>query len=73
MVDECATKTAKCDPKAICKDTVESYQCKCPPGFLDASPDPVNQPGRICAQRESSSLSLFLKMVLQKSPWKITL
>ncbi|VDN06501.1 unnamed protein product [Thelazia callipaeda] len=39
-----------CDPAAICSNTYDSYKCQCPPGFLDASPDPLRLPGRKCIQ-----------------------
>uniref|UniRef100_A0A915PRP0 Uncharacterized protein n=1 Tax=Setaria digitata TaxID=48799 RepID=A0A915PRP0_9BILA len=39
-----------CDSAALCSNTYDSYQCQCPPGFLDVSPDPLLFPGRKCTQ-----------------------
>ncbi|VBB34344.1 unnamed protein product, partial [Acanthocheilonema viteae] len=39
-----------CDLVAICSNTYDGYECQCPPGFLDTSPDPLRLPGRKCTQ-----------------------
>lgn len=49
-MDECQMGLTDCDPKAICLDMTHGYTCKCPHGFADKSPDPVNKPGRICSK-----------------------
>ncbi|CAD5233599.1 unnamed protein product [Bursaphelenchus xylophilus] len=38
-----------CHQSAICTNVFDSYQCKCKPGFHDASEDP-NRPGRNCVE-----------------------
>ncbi|VDD98065.1 unnamed protein product [Enterobius vermicularis] len=45
-------KLADCDPRAICIDLIDGYECRCPIGFTDVSQDPINKPGRVCAQRK---------------------
>ena len=34
-VNECLSGKAKCDPNAICQNTIGSHTCTCPAGFLD--------------------------------------
>ncbi|KRZ75495.1 Transmembrane cell adhesion receptor mua-3, partial [Trichinella papuae] len=48
-VNECKElKLNTCHSDAECIDQPESYTCQCRPGFVDASTDPENAPGRIC-------------------------
>ncbi|KAM3722540.1 Transmembrane matrix receptor [Dirofilaria immitis] len=39
-----------CDLVAICSNTYDGYECQCPSGFLDVSPDPIRLPGRKCTR-----------------------
>ena len=32
-IDECITKTHKCDPNSYCSNTIGSYGCLCKEGF----------------------------------------
>lgn len=70
VIDECITGSARCDPKAICTDTEDGYRCNCPSGYIDVSPDPVNESGRICAQCKYNVIFLFLKTNLCLSWFK---
>ncbi|MEY4511173.1 MAG: hypothetical protein RLZZ450_3295 [Pseudomonadota bacterium] len=38
-VDECASKSSPCTGKAVCKNTVGSYECTCPMGLTDVLGD----------------------------------
>lgn len=48
VVDECRTGQNDCSPEAICTDTEDSYECACPTGYIDVSPDVARKPGRRC-------------------------
>ncbi|GMS89863.1 hypothetical protein PENTCL1PPCAC_12038, partial [Pristionchus entomophagus] len=48
-IDECADESLNdCSEHAVCEDTKESYVCACRAGFVDASPNSVHYPGRVC-------------------------
>lgn len=62
VVDECALGTHECDGDADCMDTLDGYSCRCKPGWVDASPDTLNAPGRVCKKGRfigQNRLSLF--------------
>ncbi|KHJ82473.1 hypothetical protein OESDEN_17833 [Oesophagostomum dentatum] len=48
VINECSTGKADCSCNADCFDRPEGYECKCRPGFVDASPDVAHYPGRVC-------------------------
>lgn len=48
VVDECQTGQNDCSPEATCTDTEDSYECACPAGYIDVSPDTARKPGRRC-------------------------
>ncbi|CAD6187613.1 unnamed protein product [Caenorhabditis auriculariae] len=48
-VNECSQGSHDCDKMASCHDLPVGYNCKCPFGFTDVSPDQT-KPGRTCAQ-----------------------
>ncbi|KAL3076649.1 hypothetical protein niasHT_039103 [Heterodera trifolii] len=48
-VNECADETLNdCDQKARCIDNDFGFECLCPEGFIDTSPNPHEFPGRKC-------------------------
>ncbi|KAJ1374160.1 Transmembrane matrix receptor MUP-4 [Parelaphostrongylus tenuis] len=53
LVNECTTGKADCSSNADCFDRAEGYECKCRPGFVDASPDIPHYPGRVCNRPKS--------------------
>uniref|UniRef100_A0A914RSJ5 EGF-like domain-containing protein n=1 Tax=Parascaris equorum TaxID=6256 RepID=A0A914RSJ5_PAREQ len=59
VVNECSAGLADCDPNADCIDVTNGYTCQCQNGFKDVSNDPINKPGRICAQRKCET-SIFV-------------
>lgn len=48
VIDECQTGQNDCSLEAICTDTEDSYECACPTGYIDVSPDIARKPGRRC-------------------------
>lgn len=46
-IDECRDRTARCGNLALCRNTVGSYDCFCPPGYIksNSSNDCVTIPG----------------------------
>jgi hypothetical protein len=64
VIDECASGTHTCSPLAICTDTDESYLCACKQGYIDKSPIPDKQPGRVCTQGSSTALVLIIDMYI---------
>lgn len=39
-IDECSQDPSPCGPSSVCTNTLGSYACTCPPGYL-----PPSQPG----------------------------
>lgn len=54
VVDECQTGQNDCSSEAICTDTEDSYECACPHGYIDVSPDIARKPGRRCLLSKAS-------------------
>ena len=38
VVNECQDGSADCAADAVCIDRADGYECRCRPGFVDASP-----------------------------------
>lgn len=51
VINECLfPQLHDCSQNALCKDTLEGYECECRANFRDKSPD-RSRPGRICQPR----------------------
>jgi hypothetical protein len=58
--------TSNCDTHALCANKFDAFQCQCRPGYLDISPDPERNPGRVCKERERFSFTeIFLFTFVQ--------
>lgn len=55
--DECRNGHADCDPRARCTDTDDGFLCACPLDSVDASPDLLQKPGRVCRRLEDECLA----------------
>ncbi|KAI1731796.1 calcium-binding EGF domain-containing protein [Ditylenchus destructor] len=59
-VNECLDqKLNDCAENAICEDAKEGYTCACPTGYVDASPNSTQYPGRVCNKKPDEGLPGF--------------